>query len=176
MEPILLSLAAPSLVSVAEVFSRATAKMTNPFGSALRSAIGSPEELRTSPFEVDSLQALSEELKVDLERRIRQVLNSTGIKVDAPIRLRLSENGTGIEADLGQPDRTLLEAAFANDPSIEDDLRQLLAVQKLLSAASHNSRDASKQDSSEFAVPQAERTEVELEVSAAKDAVVLRFI
>ena len=134
MEPVLLGLAAPSLVPTAQAVSRATSILTRPFTDIVRGAIGTPEasESGTSPF--DRLRDQAKQLQERLEERLSQVVDQAGIEIKSVIRLSLPDSGTAWNIDVDDPQRELLAAALASDSQIADDFRELAAVQALLSA------------------------------------------
>jgi hypothetical protein len=145
MEPLLLGLAAPSIASTAGAIGRVVAPVakliTAPFASVLQQesqppAASSSQAAETQAIELKDLHAHSEALQTDLESRIQRAIKDSGVQLNFPIRLRLSEFDGRLEADaVASPQREILEASLASDPSLADDFRQLAAVQKLLSAA-----------------------------------------
>ena len=135
MEPTLLGLVAPSLVSTVNVVARTTSVVTKPFAAFLQNASGLDEATRPQAIEIADLRVRADTLQADLERRIRKTMELSGIDLDSPVRLTTSEHDVAIEVETNHPRRTVLEAALASDPSIATDFRRLAAVRKLLMAA-----------------------------------------
>jgi len=141
MEPLLLGLAAPSIASTAGAIGRVAAPVakliTTPFASLLQQESNSPSPVvETQAIELKDLHAHTKALQTDLESRIQSAIKDSGVQLSFPVRIRLSEFDGRLEADaVASPQREILEASLASDPSLADDFRQLAAAQKLLSAA-----------------------------------------
>jgi len=191
MEPLLLGLAAPSLASTTSAIGRVVAPvaklLTTPFASLLQQESQSPS---TSPsqaaeiqtIELKDLHARAEALQTDLESRIQRAIKDSGVQLSFPVRIRLSEFDGRLEADaVASPQREILEAALASDPSLANDFRQLAAVRQLLSATESQAgfseayaRDP-HQAIANFATPLDDRLEALLDISEAGDQLSLTF-
>ncbi len=152
MEPLLLGLATPSIASTAGAVGRVVTPvakfLASPFAALLHeesqpvsTAEPKPAELPT--IKLEDLKTRAEELQEDLESRIQLAIKDSGAQLDFPVRLRISVFDGTLEADgVASPQREILEAALASDPSLADDFRQLVALQQLLSAAEKHARFA----------------------------------
>lgn len=164
MEPVLLGLAAPKLLSAATAVGR---RAIEPFAEALDAAKGllgeksepSAVPTKIAPAKNPNSQLLSElltgqplisgdgsieiadirtnadALQDSLQRRIQELLERSGIKLDDTVQLRVSPLDGQLEVEGDTPQRAVLEAALASDPSIAADFRQLSAMRSLMAAA-----------------------------------------
>lgn len=174
MEPVLLGLTAPSLVSAAHAAGSVAATLTRPFAAVLNSALDSHSEPRTETTGIQRLRAQAAKLQKDLERRIGAVLERSGVSLDSPLRLDFS-HGEAIEVDANHPQQTILEAALASDPTIASDLHQLVAARELLFAAVNKSLDSAS-NVVELAAEAADRLQVEVEILPADRKATLHFV
>ncbi|MCH7753295.1 MAG: hypothetical protein IH898_14230 [Planctomycetes bacterium] len=164
MEPVLLGLAAPKLLSAATAVGR---RAVEPFVEALdaaRGLLGEKSELQLAPsklaparnphsqllsesltgqplisgdgsIEIEDIRTHADALQDSLQRRIHELLERSGIKLDDAVQLRVSPLDGQLEVEGDTPQRAVLEAALASDPSIAADFRQLSAMRSLLAAA-----------------------------------------
>jgi len=139
MEPLLLGLAAPSFASTANAVGRAVTPvaklLASPFALLLQAGSASAPPEETPAIAIEGLLDRAKALQKDLESRIQQAVKDSGVQLNFPVRLGLSQSDGALEANgVVSPQREILEAALASDPSIADDFRQLAAVRQLLSA------------------------------------------
>ncbi len=164
MDPVLLGLAAPKLLSAATAVGRRAAE---PFAEALdaaRGLLGEKSELQATPtklaparnphsqllsesltgqplisgdgsIEIEDIRTHADALQDSLQRRIHELLERSGIKHDSAVQLRVSPLDGQLEVEGDTPQRAVIEAALASDPSIAADFRQLSAMRSLLAAA-----------------------------------------
>ncbi len=169
MEPLLLGLAAPSVASTANAVGRTVSAITKPFASFLQEKL-QPGVVKLPPRTgVEEIRARADILQGDLERRIAQVIESSGVQLDSPIRLSMSDFDGTLEVDTATPQRAVLEAALASDPSIASDFRELAIIRKLLTAAE------SRQPVAAYASQGNDRYEAVLQLSAFGDEAQLDF-
>ena len=167
MEPIWLGLSAPKLISAASAVGHRAAEPFGVALEAARSMLreesapdSTPAVLapamnphlqllsemltgqslggNSSRLEIDDIRTHADDLQVSLQRRIRQLLDRSGIDHNEPVRLRVSPLDGQLEVEGDTPQRAVLEAALASDPSIAADIRQLVAMRSLTSAATEN--------------------------------------
>ncbi len=119
MEPHLLGLAASTAGVVGRAVAPVAKLFATPFAPLLQAK--SPSA-KPQTIEIEGLGELQE----DLENRIQRAIEDSGVQLNFPIRLRLSELDGTLEADaVASPEREILEAVLASDPSLADDFRQL---------------------------------------------------
>lgn len=164
MEPVWLGLAAPKLLSAATAVGRKAAEpfaaalgaarglLTDESEQESPSATLSPEanphtqllsELLTGQPSADNDGAIrikdivthADALQDSLQRRIHELLQSSGIELDEAVQLKVSPFDGQLEVDGDSSQRAVIEAALASDPSIAADFRQLSAMRSLLAAA-----------------------------------------
>lgn len=87
---------------------------------------------------IDDIRTHAEALQDSLQRRIHDLLSGSGIELDDTVQLRVSPLDGQLEVESDTPQRAMIEAALASDPSIAADFRQLTAMQSLASAADKN--------------------------------------
>jgi len=118
MEPHLLGLAASTAGAVGRAVTPVAQLLATPFASLLQG-----ESLSASDAKP---QAIGLGTREDLESRIQRVIEDSGVELDFPVRLRLSKLDGTLEADsVDSPEREILEAALASDPSLANDFREL---------------------------------------------------
>ncbi|NOY29960.1 MAG: hypothetical protein GXP28_07210 [Planctomycetes bacterium] len=126
MEPHLLGLATATAGAVGRAVTPVAQLLATPFASLLQRESLSASAAKPQTIELEGLEARAGQLQEDLENRIQQAINDSGVQLDFPVRLRLSEFDGALEADaVASPEREILEAALASDPSLADDFRQL---------------------------------------------------
>lgn len=171
MEPVLLGLAAPKLLSAATAVGR---RAVEPFAEALGAARGllseksepqaAPTKLAPAKnphsqllselltgqplirgngtIEIADIRTHADALQDSLQRRIHELLERSGIKLDGAVQLRVSPLDGQLEIEGDTPQRAMLEAALASDPSIASDFRRLSAMRSLANAAHEHSEFA----------------------------------
>jgi len=213
MEPIWLGLGAPKLLSAAAAVGHRAAEPFGDVLEAARSflreesapdstpAVLAPaknphmkllSEMLTgqsldgsrSRLEIDDIRTHADSLQDGLQRKIRQLLDRAGIELTEPVQLRVSPLDGQLEVEGNTPQRAVLEAALASDPSIAADFRQLVTMRTLTSAAADNAdfveayaRDpyqavldyAKLFDAEQRVVLQSNQTEAELRFEASED-------
>jgi len=126
MEPLLLGLSAPSIASTASAVGRAVAPvaklLTSPFALLLQAETPAASVAKPQAIGLEG----AEQLQEDLESRIQRAIEDSGVQLKFPVRLTLSKFDGTLEADtVASPQREILEAALASDPSLANDFRQL---------------------------------------------------
>jgi hypothetical protein len=86
-------------------------------------------------IDLADVRSRADDLQDDLERRIHELLQQSGISLDKPVQLRVSPVDGQLEVEGDWAQRAVLEAALAGDSSLAADFRQLAAVRSLLAAA-----------------------------------------
>ncbi len=164
MEPVWLGLAAPKLLSAATAVGRRAAEPFAEALDAARGLLGEKSELQLAPtklapasnphsqllsesltgqplisgdgpIEIEDIRTHADALQDSLQRRIHELLERSGIKLDSAVQLRVSPLDGQLEVEGDTPQRAVIEAALASDPSIAADFRQLSAMRSLLAAA-----------------------------------------
>jgi len=126
MEPHLLGFAASTAGAVGRAVTPVAKLLATPFAALLQAESSSGSVAKPQALELEGLEARGGQLLADLENRIQRAIEESGVQLDFPVRLRLSEFSGTLEADaLASPEREILEAALASDPSLADDFRQL---------------------------------------------------
>jgi len=122
MEPHLLGLAASTAGAVGRAVTPVAKLLTAPFAPLLQAKSSPAPVAKPQTVQIEGLGKLQE----DLENRIQRAIQDSGVQLDFPIRLRLSGVDGTLEADaVASPEREILEAALASDPSLADDFRKL---------------------------------------------------
>lgn len=163
MEPVWLGLAAPSIVSTAGNIGRtalrpfsAALELASALGSvpvAEESADGAlarsknPHTLLLSDLltgqpldgdgriEIADIRVHADRLQDNLQRRIAELLQDACISLEEPVHLRISPTDGQLEVVGDSPQRAIVEAVLAANPSIATDFSQLAAMRSLLAAA-----------------------------------------
>lgn len=130
MEPLLLGLAAPSIASTASAVGRAVAPvaklLASPFSLLLKPYSQPSQSDASQTIQLEGLQTRAKALSKDLESRIQLAIKDSGVQLEFPVRLTLSEFDGTLEADaVAFPQREILEAALASDPTLANDFREL---------------------------------------------------
>jgi len=128
MEPHLLGFAASTAGVVGRAVTPVAKLLATPFAPLLQAKSPSASIAKPQAIEIEGLGARADQLREDLENRIQRAIQDSGVELDFPVRLRLSEFDGTLEADaVASPEREILEAALASDPSLANDFRQLAA-------------------------------------------------
>ncbi len=164
MDLVLLGLAAPKLLSAATAVGRRAVEPFAEALDAARGLLGEKSELQATPtklaparnphsqllselltgqplisgdgsIEIEDIRTHADALQDSLQRRIHELLERAGIKLDDTVQLKVSPLDGQLEVEGDTPQRAVLEAALASDPSIAADFRQLSAMRSLLAAA-----------------------------------------
>lgn len=126
MEPHLLGLAASTAGAVGRAVTPVAQLLATPFASLLQGESLSASAAKPQAIELEGLGTRAGQLREDLESRIQRVIEDSGVELDFPVRLRLSKLDGTLEADsVDSPEREILEAALASDPSLANDFRDL---------------------------------------------------
>ncbi len=126
MEPHLLGLAASTAGVVGRAVTPVAKLLATPFAALLQAESPSASVTKPQAIELEGIGARGGKLLADLENRIQRAIEDSGVQLDFPIRLRLSGLDGTLQADaLASPEREILEAALASDPSLADDFHQL---------------------------------------------------
>lgn len=163
MEPVWLGLAAPKVFSAAtaagrtalrpfaaalemagslcdeqtdEQSSSATlAASRNPHSSLLSELLTGQPLSGDGSIEIADIRTHADTLQDDLQRRIHELLQQSGISLDKPVQLLISPVDGQLEVEGDAAQRAVVEAALASDSSLAADFRQLAAIRSLVSAA-----------------------------------------
>lgn len=136
MEPLVVGLSAPSIVSAV---GNAASAVTKPFASILHGISARSESEGPVGIQLTDLELRAAELEKQLSTRIDEAIEYSGAEIDSDLRLRLSELDGRMEVVSGTQDRAILEAALATDPSIAEEFKELTALKQMLTAASKHS-------------------------------------
>jgi hypothetical protein len=168
MEPIWLGLTAPKLISAATAVGRKAAEpfaevldaargllrdeppppatptplapAKNPHSQLLSEMLtGQSLSSGDGSIQIDDIRTHAEALQDGLQRRIHELLDRSGIEFDEAVQLRVSPLDGQLEVEGDTPQRAMIEAALASDPSIAADFRQLSAMQSLVNATNKHS-------------------------------------
>jgi len=107
-------------------------------------------ELLTGRASEDSLHGVSisdirqhaDNLQHGIERRIQEALSVAGIQVDEPLRIRISEFDGSLEVASDHKQRALIESVLAQDKDLAADVRRLMSLGQLVSAADQDRKFA----------------------------------
>jgi hypothetical protein len=138
MESVLLGLAAPAAAGTAgSLLERTLQTAVEPFAGLLHaiSSAMSPEGDASVPVTIDSLHGNLASLRSELATQIEEALTSAGIDLSEPITLRFSEANGQLEVVGVHPQKTLIEAALADNPDLAENFAGVAALQQLLAAA-----------------------------------------
>ena len=168
MEPVWLGLAAPKLLSAATAVGRRAIEPFAEALDAAQGLLGEKSELQATPtklaparnphsqllselltgepllsgdgsIEIEDIHTHADALQDSLQRRIHELLERSGIQLDGAVQLRVSPFDGQLEVEGDTPQRAVIEAALASDPSIAANFRQLSAMRSLITAAREHS-------------------------------------
>ncbi len=168
MEPVWLGLAVPRLASAATAVGRKAVEPFAEALDAARGLLGEKSQPQATPtvltaannphsqllsemltgqslsrgdgsIQIEDIHTHADALQDSLQRRIHELLDRSGIKLDESVQLRVSPLDGQLEVEGDTPQRAMIEAALASDPSIASDFRQLSAMRSLASAADKHS-------------------------------------
>ena len=143
IEPVLLNLAVSSITSAAGAFSRAVTAVSeplvSPFAALLQTESQAGGTLQPQPVKIEDLQSRAKALQENVEQRLSKLIADSKVQLGDQVRIRVSELDGTLEADsVASPQRQILEAALASDPTLASDFSALVAMRKILSATKNN--------------------------------------
>lgn len=118
MEPVLLGIAGASAANAGNLLERSARAVLEPFANVLRAAASS-----FSPVD-NELEVEAESPVKVLADRIEKALSTAGIEITEPLELAVSDGQLVVVGN--HPQRTLIEAALAQDPTLGEEVSQLL--------------------------------------------------
>jgi hypothetical protein len=121
--------------SASQSSSATLAATKNPHSSLLSELLTGQPLSGDGSIEIADVRTHADTLQDDLQRRIHDLLQQSGISLDEPVQLRISPIDGQLEVEGDAAQRALLEAALAGDPSLAADFRQLAAMRSLVAAA-----------------------------------------
>lgn len=127
MEPALIGLAGASASKVGDLLERTTRAAARPFSAVLHAAADV-----LSPAAVSAGQPASP--TDELAQRIQEDLALAGVELTEPLELALNRGKLEVVGE--HPQKTLIEAALAQDPGLAGELRELIASHESWDAAS----------------------------------------